>query len=113
MTQITPQVYVVRVQVLTNVLHAIAAKHQNIGYCQGMNFIAACFLLNMDEEKAFWLLDALICKYGWDGFFDPDMPSIHPSMRQFKILLDTTLPQLGKHLVREADGATFDIYSSG
>ncbi|EEA06278.1 TBC domain-containing protein [Cryptosporidium muris RN66] len=41
---------------LRRVLYAFAAYDRDIGYCQGINFIAAIFLLHMKEELAFWSL---------------------------------------------------------
>ncbi|KAG8452127.1 hypothetical protein GDO86_004066 [Hymenochirus boettgeri] len=46
---------------LYNVLVAYGQHNKNVGYCQGMNFIAGyLILIAKDEEKAFWLMDALI-----------------------------------------------------
>ena len=41
---------------LRRVLKAYSAYDREIGYCQGMNFIAAMFLTLMSEERAFWML---------------------------------------------------------
>jgi len=41
---------------LRRVLKAYSMYDSDIGYCQGMNFIAGMFLTLMSEEKAFWLL---------------------------------------------------------
>lgn len=47
---------------LRRVLLAFAQHKQDVGYCQGLNYVAALLLLAMgrDEEKAFWLLASLI-----------------------------------------------------
>lgn len=47
---------------LRRVLCAFAQHKRDVGYCQGLNYIAAMLLLAMhrDEEKAFWLLASLI-----------------------------------------------------
>jgi len=45
---------------LRRVLKAYSTYDREIGYCQGMNFIAAMFLTLMSEEQAFWML---VCKY--------------------------------------------------
>ena len=48
---------------LENVLIAYGHHNKAIGYCQGMNFIVAIFLLIVkDEEKCFFLLDALLTR---------------------------------------------------
>jgi hypothetical protein len=41
---------------LRRVLRAYSYYDREIGYCQGMNFIAGMFLTVMSEEEAFWLL---------------------------------------------------------
>lgn len=41
---------------LRRVLKAYSSYDVEIGYCQGMNFIAAMFLTLVSEEEAFWLL---------------------------------------------------------
>lgn len=45
---------------LRRLLKAYSIYDREIGYCQGMNFIAAMFLTLMTEEQAFWML---VCKY--------------------------------------------------
>ncbi|KAI3377546.1 hypothetical protein L3Q82_008704 [Scortum barcoo] len=45
---------------LYNVLLAYGHHNASVGYCQGMNFIAGYLLIiTKDEEKSFWLMDAL------------------------------------------------------
>ena len=41
---------------LRHVLQAIVIRNPTIGYCQGMNFIAARLLNCMKEEEAFWTM---------------------------------------------------------
>ena len=38
------------------------ASHAQVGYCQGLNFLAGMLLLVMqrDEERAFWVLVSLL-----------------------------------------------------
>ncbi|CAI9612908.1 unnamed protein product, partial [Staurois parvus] len=46
---------------LHNVLVAYGHHNSSVGYCQGMNFVTGYLILvTKDEEKAFWLLDALL-----------------------------------------------------
>ena len=45
---------------LRRVLRAYSFYDREVGYCQGMNFIAGMFLTLMSEEEAFWLL---VCEY--------------------------------------------------
>lgn len=41
---------------LRRVLCAYSYYDREVGYCQGMNFIAAMFITIMEEEEAFWML---------------------------------------------------------
>jgi Rab-GTPase-TBC domain len=41
---------------LRRVLRAYSVHDLDVGYCQGMNFIAGMFLTFMTEEESFWLL---------------------------------------------------------
>lgn len=41
---------------LRRVLRAYSYHDRDVGYCQGMNFIAGMFLTQLSEEEAFWLL---------------------------------------------------------
>ncbi|RVE58233.1 hypothetical protein OJAV_G00207160 [Oryzias javanicus] len=48
-------------KVLHNVLLAYGHHNPAVGYCQGMNFIAGyLIIITKDEEKSFWLMDALL-----------------------------------------------------
>ena len=46
---------------LRRVLRAYSCYDREVGYCQGMNFIAGMFLTFMSEEEAFWLLVGKFC----------------------------------------------------
>ena len=48
---------------LRNVLYSIVVRNPTIGYCQGMNFIAARLLCCMKEEDAFWTMTQIVEKY--------------------------------------------------
>ena len=45
---------------LGRVLRAYSCKDEEIGYCQGMNFVSGVLLMEMEEEKAFWTLYAML-----------------------------------------------------
>lgn len=45
---------------LGRVLRAYSCKDEEIGYCQGMNFVTGVLLMEMDEERAFWTLYAML-----------------------------------------------------
>ena len=56
---------------LYNVLKAYTSYDPEIGYCQGMNFIAVMLLTYMpDEEDAFWSLVYVMFEKGWREIFN-------------------------------------------
>ena len=62
---------------LRKVLRAFAAATPKIGYCQGLNFVAAEILLIVkDAEKAFWLLEYLVKEVVPFGYYTQDMAAL-------------------------------------
>ena len=55
---------------LMNVLKAYAAYDPEVGYCQGMGFLAGMLLMEMyTEEAAFWQLVQILQSYNWRAMF--------------------------------------------
>ncbi|XP_078088418.1 growth hormone-regulated TBC protein 1-like isoform X2 [Mustelus asterias] len=77
---------------LFNILVAYGNHNKTIGYCQGMNFIAGYLLIvTKDEEKAFWLLDALIAKIVPD-FYSPTMIGLKTDQEVLSQLVKMKVP---------------------
>lgn len=56
---------------LYNILKAYTEYDPEIGYCQGMNFIAALLLTYIpNEEDAFWSLVHIMYEKGWREIFN-------------------------------------------
>ena len=58
---------------LYNVLISYSNLDREIGYCQGINYLASLLVLNFhDEEDAYWCLVDLLMgkKHNWRGLFD-------------------------------------------
>eukprot|EP00730_Choanoeca_flexa_P016122 TRINITY_DN7556_c0_g1_i1.p1 TRINITY_DN7556_c0_g1~~TRINITY_DN7556_c0_g1_i1.p1 ORF type:complete len:891 (+),score=161.21 TRINITY_DN7556_c0_g1_i1:126-2798(+) len=82
---------------LQRVLTAFAWHHPNIGYCQGLNLLAAFLLLYLDEQDAFWGLLTLVENVmEWEYYRFPMLGS-HIDLRIFSDLVDVQLPQLSQH----------------
>jgi hypothetical protein len=49
-----------------------------VGYCQGINYLAALFILNIDEdEDAFWCLEDLLNgTHQWRDIFSDNTPRL-------------------------------------
>eukprot|EP00803_Ostreobium_quekettii_P004128 evm.model.scf_281.14 EVM.evm.TU.scf_281.14 scf_281:100887-107408(+) len=86
--------------ILQNVLLAYSVHNPQIGYCQSMNYIVAMLLLCMDkdEEKAFWVLAALIEDILYAGTYERHLSGCHVEMKSLQELVGTKLPRLAKHL---------------
>ena len=65
----------VKQETLSNILKTYAFYNPEIGYCQGMNFIAGFFYIYFkDEEKAFKALLGLINKFELNKLFNMSLP---------------------------------------
>ncbi|XP_066090899.1 growth hormone-regulated TBC protein 1 isoform X2 [Saccopteryx bilineata] len=77
---------------LYNVLLAYGHHNQDVGYCQGMNFIAGyLILITKDEEESFWLLDALVGRILPD-YYSPEMLGLKTDQEVLGELVRTKLP---------------------
>ena len=86
---------------LFDILQAIAYVLPEIGYCQGMNYLAACFLSYLeDEELTFGIFMALIVHKRLLPLFHNGVPEYH--LRNFILdkLIRTKLPRLSAHFAR-------------
>eukprot|EP00906_Rhabdomonas_costata_P001582 RCo002601 len=87
-----------KLAVLDNVLRAYAFDDPEVGYCQGMNFVAGLLLLYLTPEEALDALVMLMRHCGMRDMFAPGMPGIHVRVWQFEKLLEMELPAVYKHL---------------
>ena len=86
---------------LKNVLTAVGFVRPEIGYCQGMNFIAGA-LINLidDEEKSFWIFLCFIDNIQLNLLYLRNMPDFLIRVYQLKKLIEFYFPKLGNHLKR-------------
>jgi hypothetical protein len=61
---------------LFKVLSCYSLYNKEIGYVQGMSFIAALLLIYMDEESTFFMLDSIMNKYEMKGIYLPGFPDL-------------------------------------
>eukprot|EP00921_Rhytidocystis_pertsovi_P022834 GHVQ01036383.1.p1 GENE.GHVQ01036383.1~~GHVQ01036383.1.p1 ORF type:complete len:412 (-),score=55.41 GHVQ01036383.1:668-1903(-) len=91
--------------VLHRLLRASSLHTADVGYCQGMNFIAATLLLVFDEVTAFQCLQSLMLRYGMKDFYLPSFPRLKVTVFQLDRLVEAFLPNVHTKL------ASFDIHS--
>ncbi|XP_064381937.1 TBC1 domain family member 12-like isoform X2 [Halichondria panicea] len=84
-------------QPLHDVLGAYACSRPDIGYVQGMSFLAAVLLLNMEPADAFISLANLLNRPSYLAFFKVDHALMRPYFDTFNILLHNSLPKLSAH----------------
>mmetsp|Transcript_8883 Transcript_8883/g.12903 ORF Transcript_8883/g.12903 Transcript_8883/m.12903 type:complete len:521 (-) Transcript_8883:1977-3539(-) len=89
---------------LRRVLRAYSVNDLDVGYCQGMNFIAGMFLTITSEEEAFWLLVSIMkdspCRMR--GLFGEGMKETHQVLFIAEKLTFQFLPKLAKHMERQS-----------
>lgn len=84
---------------LYNVLHAYSVADEEVGYCQGMSYIAGIFLIHSREEKqAFKLLWHYMQDYGFREHYKKNMFVLQVRMYQLSAQLHEYLPALHAHL---------------
>ncbi|KAL8264502.1 hypothetical protein R6Q59_022632 [Mikania micrantha] len=89
---------------LYNVLKAYSVYDREVGYVQGMGFLAGLLLLYMSEEDAFWLLVALLkgaVHAPMEGLYLEGLPLVQQYLFQFDLLMREYMPKLGEHFTQE------------
>lgn len=84
-------------QVLLNLLRSYALFDPDIGYCQGMGYLAGVLLMQMDEENAFFMLINLMENYQVRGYFVQGMSRVYQSLYKMVSLLKFFEPSLWTH----------------
>uniref|UniRef100_A0A8D1Z162 TBC1 domain family member 4 n=1 Tax=Sus scrofa TaxID=9823 RepID=A0A8D1Z162_PIG len=83
---------------LFNLLKAYSLLDKEVGYCQGISFVAGVLLLHMSEEQAFEMLKFLMYDLGFRKQYRPDMMSLQIQMYQLSRLLHDYHRALYNHL---------------
>ncbi|XP_042471582.1 growth hormone-regulated TBC protein 1-like [Zingiber officinale] len=91
---------------LRRVLVGYSFRDSDVGYCQGLNYVAALLLLVMKtEEDAFWMLAVLLENVLVSDCYNDNLSGCHVEQRVFRDLLAKKCPRIAAHL--EAMG--FDV----
>ncbi|KAK1902450.1 Growth hormone-regulated TBC protein 1-A [Dissostichus eleginoides] len=81
---------------LFNVLLAYGHHNKEVGYCQGMNFIAGyLMIITKNEENSFWLMDALLGRMLPD-FYSPAMMGLKTDQEVLGELVKAKSPAVGQ-----------------
>ena len=91
---------------LRRVLVGYSFRDSDVGYCQGLNYVAALLLLVMKtEEDAFWMLAVLLENVLVRDCYTTNLSGCHVEQRVFKDLLAQKCPRIATHL----DDMGFDV----
>ncbi|KAJ4317851.1 hypothetical protein N0V84_007126 [Fusarium piperis] len=104
------------VKKLNEVLVAYARRNKDVGYCQGMNLIAANLLLMMPSaEDAFWILASIIENILPHGYYDHSLLASRADQQVLRQYVAAVLPKLSAHLDSlsiELEALTFQWFLS-
>ncbi|XP_068602053.1 TBC1 domain family member 4 [Brachionichthys hirsutus] len=82
---------------LYNLLKAYSLLDTEVGYCQGISFVAGVLLLHVSEEQAFDMLKFFMYDLGIRQQYKPDMISLQIQMYQLSRLLHDYHRELYNH----------------
>ncbi|XP_072526914.1 TBC1 domain family member 2B [Salminus brasiliensis] len=85
------------IQKLRNVLLAFSWRNPDIGYCQGLNRLAAIALLYLEQEEAFWCLITIVEVFMPRDYYTKTLLGSQVDQRVFKDLMNEKLPRLHAH----------------
>ncbi|XP_067876000.1 small G protein signaling modulator 3 [Heterodontus francisci] len=87
---------------LRRILRGLAWLYPEIGYCQGTGMVAACLLLFLEEEDAFWMMCAIIEDLVPPSYFSTTLLGVQTDQRVLRHLIVQYIPRLDK-LLQEHD----------
>ncbi|XP_072314988.1 TBC1 domain family member 14 isoform X1 [Eucyclogobius newberryi] len=93
---------------LHSILGAYTCYRPDVGYVQGMSFIAAVLILNLDTAEAFIALANLLNKPCQMAFFRVDHSLMLTYFAAFEVFFEENLPKLFTHLKKNS--LSPDIY---
>lgn len=86
------------IEKLRNVLYAFRYHNSHVGYCQGLNRLAAIALLNLDEQDSFWFLVACVEHLQPEGYYTSSLIGAVADQKVLRDLVAEKLPKLAAHL---------------
>ncbi|KAK6466273.1 TBC1 domain family member 2A-like isoform X2 [Huso huso] len=85
------------VQKLQRILLAFSWQNPTIGYCQGLNRLAAIALLVLKDEDAFWCLVAVVEIIMPQDYYNKTLTASQADQRVFRDFLAEKMPRLTAH----------------
>lgn len=85
---------------LRNVLEAFVVYRPDIGYVQGMSFVAAVFLLNLEPFEAFMCLSNILSQPFFLSFYRMEQAEVQTLLGVLDLLLEEHVPLIAQHFKR-------------
>nr|CAB3265389.1 rab GTPase-activating protein 1-like [Phallusia mammillata] len=82
---------------LYRISKAYSVYDQEVGYCQGLSFLAAALLLHMPEEQAFCVLIKIMYDYKMRDLFKNGFEALHTKFYQLERAMEDLMPSLHDH----------------
>lgn len=95
---------------LRNVIHAYAVYDPEVGYCQGLGFVAGLLLMTMPEEEAFCALVQILQENNIRDMYKPSMSLLSICLYQLDRMIEEDHTHLFLHLKHY--GFTCSLYAS-
>ena len=83
---------------LRRILVAYSWYNPEVGYCQGLNRLAAIALLFLDEEWAFWCLVAIVQCMQPQDYYTKNLVGSQADQRVLQQILSQKVPRVAAHL---------------
>lgn len=87
-----------QIEKLRRVLVAFSWYDLGVGYCQGLNRLAAIALLFLEEEDSFWCMVAIVQHLLPQDYYSRTLLGSQTDQRVLKELLQTRAGKLSQHL---------------
>ena len=98
------------VESLRNLMHAYAVYDKEVGYCQGLGFVAGLLLMTMPEEEAFCVLIQILQENRIRDMYKPSMSLLSICNYQLDKLIEESHPHVYYHLKHQ--GFSCSLYAS-
>lgn len=85
---------------LRRILRAFCARSPCVGYCQGLNYIAAMLLLTLQNEQQSLCILCALCQHMLPNYFGPALQGVAIDAAVLSDLLSLKLPDLQQHFNR-------------
>ncbi|TMS35284.1 hypothetical protein L596_002719 [Steinernema carpocapsae] len=99
-----------KIEPLKRVLYAFRFHNKTIGYCQGLNRIAAISLLFLEESEAFWFMVAFVEYLQPADYYENNLVCAVADQKVLAEIMREKLPKLDAHLRKlEVDLTPFTL----